>query len=207
MEGPDVLFEVSSAILVASDSREAVCLWKILSGRKVVGCPSFYPLPEIFHAVGMLPVLPNSEEEFRVLSPVMDEFVRFPDPFPKELEGTLNWVESVAELAEAVSGEVCTDGALERSVRFYRERDVLAGHIKARFVGMSDDFLDPVALRLILDSGRFLPVETHVMLLANILGRRPEDVLTEETGSRDTLLCLAQKIYAEMESRKLYGGC
>jgi len=173
---------------MASDPCATVRRWKILSGRKAVGCPYFFPFPEILHAVGMLPVFLKPGDEFHMLSLLMDEWVQLPEPFPKGLEEALDWVESVAGWAEAASGEACTDGALKRSIRFYRERDVLAERLEASSakresdsaflnVGVvTDDFLDPYMLRLALDSGRFLPVETHTMLLTGILGPRLKDI-------------------------------
>ena len=130
-----------------------------------------------------------------MLEPLMDEWLRFAEPFPKGLEEALDWVESVAGWTEAVSGNACTYGALERSIRFYRERDFLAARFEARCGDAKDGFHDPAALRLILDSGRFLSVETHAMLLAGILGQKPREAQPMETDHGcDPLLFFARRI-------------
>ena len=190
MKAPGAPPEVRSAILVASDPFAAVRRWRIFSGCKVVGCPSFFPIPEIFHAVDMLPVFPGPREKFQLLAPLMDEWIRLPDPLPKGFEEALDWVESVAGWAESVSGKACTNGALERSIRFYRERDLLAKRLEAS--GASNGFFDSATIRSVLNSGRFLPVETHTMLLSGILGHEPQD-MPPETDHYDPLLFLARK--------------
>ena len=213
MKNRGALPEVQSIVLMASDPCATVRHWKILSGRKVVGCPCFFPVPEILHAVGMLPIFPKPGNEFYTLSLLMDEWVQLPEPFPKGLEETLDWVESVAGWAEAASGEACTDGALKRSIRFYRERDILTERLEASsakresdsaFLNVGvvvDDFLDPVMLRLALDSGRFLPVETHTMLLTGILGPGPKGMPPTDADPAtdpddDPLLFLARRAQA-----------
>jgi len=180
---------------VASDPCVAVRRWKIFSGRKAVGCPPLFSIPEILHAVGMLPVFPRPGEELRMLTPLMDECIRLPELFPEGLEEALDWVESVAGWAEAVSGKACTDGALERSIRFYRERDALAAGLEAPSNGASGGFPDPVTLRLVLDSGRFLPVETHTMLLADIFGQELQEDMppVKADPDDDPLLFLARR--------------
>jgi hypothetical protein len=157
-------------------------------------------VPELFHSVGMLPVLLWNEEEKRLLCSLVDEWVVIQEPFPEGLEGALDWVESIAELAETLSGESCTEGAVDRSLRAYRERDALAERLRkhcAAFPGV----LDPGALHGVIDSGRFLPVETHAILLERILGEEATGGHASEADGGDPFLLLARRTRAGMDRR------
>ena len=95
MKVPGDAREIRTAVLAASDPCRAVRLWKALSGRKAVGCPPFFPVPEILHAVGMLPVFSGPGEEHRILAPLMDAWARVPNPFPEDLGEVLAGFEKV----------------------------------------------------------------------------------------------------------------
>ena len=180
------------------DPSAAVRRWKILTGRKVVGCPPRFPVPEIFHSVGMLPVMVQGEEEKRSLRLLVDEWAIIQDPFPPGLEGALDWVESIAERAEALSGEACTEEAVENSMRAYRERDALAERLSGSRPA-SPGYLEPGTLRDVIDAGRFLPVETHAILLKGILGEEPGAGGAGEAVGGDPFLLLARRARAEMD--------
>lgn len=141
----------------------------------------------------MLPVIVSNGEERSMFEPLVDEWVVIQPTFPQGLEGALDWVESSASRAEALSGEPCTDGAVERSIRLYRRRDALARRLEERagFLG----FPGPGPLRDAIGSGRFLQVEAHIVLLEWILDEKPgidADVTGEEDGS-DPFLLLARR--------------
>ncbi len=189
------------AAATTADPSSAVRLWRILTGRKVVGCPPLFPAQEIFHSVGMLPVIVRDEEERRVLDSLLDEWAPIQGVFPGGLEGALDWVETTASRAEALSGEPCTDGAVERSIRLYRRRDALANRLKEH--AESRGFPGPGPLRGLIDSGRFLPVEAHAVLLEGILGESPLETYEpgEEDGG-DPFLFLARRALAGLERQK-----
>ena len=198
MEEPRVAEGLRFAARAAREPSATVRLWKILSGRKVVGCPPRFPVPELFHCVGMLPVIARYEGELRSLEPLIDEWVDLPDPFPPGLDGALDWVESIAEQAEALSGEPCTEGAVERSMRAYRERDALAERLSGSRPA-SPGYLEPGTLRDVIDAGRFLPVETHAILLKRILGEEYAEGSAGDADGGDPFLLLARRTRAEMD--------
>ncbi|MBP2675750.1 MAG: hypothetical protein H6Q84_2590 [Deltaproteobacteria bacterium] len=180
------------------DPSAAVRRWRILTGRKVVGCPPRFPVPELFHSVGMLPVLVWNEEERKSLVSLVDEWAVIQEPFPEGLEGALDWVESIAELAEALSGEPCTEGAVDRSLRAYRQRDALAERLRGHCAAFPG-FLDPGTLHGVIDSGRFLPVETHAILMERILGEEAPAGHAPEADGGDPFLLLARRTRDEMD--------
>lgn len=183
------------------DPAAAVRRWKALSGRKAVGCPPRFPVPELIHCVGMLPVIERSEGELRSLGPLIDEWLVLPDPFPAGLEGALDWVESVAELAESLSGEPCTEGAVDRSMRAYRERDALAARLEGKRRA-SPGSLDPETARDAIDAGRYLPAESHALLLKRYIGEETTEVEAGgEADSGDPFLLLARRTRAEMDKK------
>jgi hypothetical protein len=185
------------AAATTADPSSAVRLWRVLTGRRVVGCPLTFPAPEIFHSVGLLPVIVRDAEERRRLEPLVDEWAAIQGAFPKGLEGALDWVESIASLAEALSGEPCTDGAVERSMRLFRRRDRLAKQLEER--AGSPGLTETGALRDVIESGRFLPVEAHTVLLEWVLGKEPgtdADGPGEEPGG-DPFLLLARRVLNE----------
>jgi hypothetical protein len=213
MEDPRAAEGVRFAARVASDPYCAVRRWKVLSGRKAVGCPSAFPVPEIFHCVGLLPVLARNGEELRSLAPLIDAWVmessmpraaamekgkdvyvlRDPVP-PPDLAGMLDQVESLSEWAETLSGEACTEGALWKSLRTFRERDALTLELTRRCAAFAG-ILGPGMFRDLLSAGRFLPAETHAILMKRILGEFiPEGKPEEEEG--DPFLFLARRASA-----------
>jgi hypothetical protein len=196
---------VRAALLAASDPSGTVRRWKTLSGRKAVGCPPRFPVPEILHAAGMLPVIVRGDTERALLCPLLDEWAVIQEPFPHGLEGALDWVESVAEWAESVSGEPCREGDLERSMRYRRERDSLEERL-VTWCGAPGGRLDAGTLRRVIDSGRFLPVEAHAYLLADILGVDAPAGTPGETCGYDPFLLLARRARAEMDKPAASGG-
>ncbi len=140
----------------------------------------------------------RGEEEKRSLRSLVDEWAIIQDPFPPGLEGALDWVESIAERAEALSGEPCTEGAVENSMRAYRERDALAGRLLERGPA-SRGGLESDTIRDAIDSGRFLPVETHALLLKELLGEDPGAGGAGEAERGDPFLLLARRTRAEMD--------
>lgn len=197
MEGARAEEGLRFAAATASDPSAPVRLWKVLTGRKVVGCPPRFPAQEIFHSVGMLPVIVRDAEERRRLEPLVDEWATIHGHFPGGLEEALDWIESTASRAEEISGEPCTDGAVERSMRIYRRRDALARRLEER--AESRGFPGPGNLRDAIESGRFLPVEAHAVLLEGILGEEggmdAGDPRGEEGG--DPFLILARRALGE----------
>lgn len=197
MEGKRAADGLRFAAAVAADPSSAVRLWRILTGRRVVGCPPGFPALEIFHSVGMLPVIVRDAEERRRLEPFMDEWAAIQRVFPQGLEGALDWVETIASRAESLSGEPCTDGAVERSMRLFRRRDRLAKRLEERAGSL--EFTEAGVLRGVIESGRFLPVEAHMVLLEGVLGEEPgtdADGPGEESGG-DPFLLLARRTLNE----------
>ena len=145
---------------------------------------------------------PIGEKDVRELGPLIDEWAAIQEDFPAGLEQALDWVESVAEWAGEVSGKVCTYGAVDRSMRLYREREELLRRLDARPSGPGAA-LGAEAHRAIVDSGRFLPVETHALLIAGILGGEAAAV---EADPGDPLLRLARRAQAGAEGRRASGG-
>jgi hypothetical protein len=196
---------------VVSNPGPAISFWKALSGWKAARCPLRFPAPEVLHSVEMLPVFAETGEAPSLLRIPYDAWIEdpanpgidapgdrgqvhfvLPDPIPGDTENALDLIEAVAEWAEAVTGRRCTEGALDKSLRAYGERDAwfraLAGRCEAE-----PGFLAPAALRNVLRSGNFLPVDSHTRLLKGILGR---DVpAAAATGTRgDPFLSLARRI-------------
>ncbi len=197
MEGARAAEGLRFAAATASDPSAPVRLWRVLTGRKVVGCPMLFPAQEIFHSVGMLPVIVRDAEERRRLEPLVDEWAAIHGPFPRGLEEALDWVETTASRAEELSGEPCTDGAVERSMRIFRRRDALARRLEER--AESRGFPGPGPLRDAIESGRFLPVEAHAVLLEGILGEAAgadAGGLRGEDGG-DPFLILARRALSE----------
>jgi hypothetical protein len=194
MEDPRTAEGIGFAVRTAADPSGAVRRWKALSGRKVVGCPRGFPVPELFHSAGMLPLLLEEGEETRSLRPLVDEWFIIHEGLPAGMEEALDRVESVAEWAERVSGEPCREGALDNSIRAYRERDALAARL-AGTAAASPGLLDPETLRGVLDAGRFLPVETHAILLGRILGEEGA-AGSAEADTGDPFLLLARRVLA-----------
>ncbi|MBP2674526.1 MAG: hypothetical protein H6Q84_1366 [Deltaproteobacteria bacterium] len=210
MEDPRAAEGVRFAALAASEPSLAVRRWKVLSGRKAVGCSPRFPVPEILHCVGLLPVLARDGEEILRLEPLVDAWAfeagqdggvaatgeekpvfLLEDPVPATLADALDRVEALAEWAEKLSGEPCSEGALEKSLRAYEERDVLIRRLAER-CGTSPGFLDPGVHRALVSSACFLPAETHAILLGRVLGADvPEGPTGEEAG--DPFLRLAHR--------------
>ncbi len=209
MEDPRAAEGMRFAARVASDPSFAVRRWKALSGRKAVGCPPLFPFPEILHCVGLLPVFARNGEERRSLAPQIDAWVvessrpdaaafdegkevfLLPDPVLPGLAGALDRVEALAEWAESLSGEACTEGALWKSLRAFRERDALMRDLSVRFAA-SAGIPGPGRFGDLFSAGRFLPAETHAILLKRILGDvHPAGTMEEEEGG-DPFLFLAR---------------
>jgi hypothetical protein len=162
------------------------------------------------HCVGLLPVLARDGEEILRLEPLVDAWafeagppdgVAAPgggkpaflleDPVPATLADALDRVEALAEWAENLSGEPCTEGALEKSLRVYGERDALIRRLAER-CGASPGFLDPGVRRALVSAACFLPAETHAIILGRVLGADFPDGSPGETAG-DPFLRLARR--------------
>jgi hypothetical protein len=131
--------------------------------------------------------------------PARETFLLPGPTHPTTTEGALDLIESLAEWGEAVTGRRCTEGALEKSLRAYRERDALLGALAAR-IRAEPGFLAPEALRNVLRSGNFLPVDSHACLLKGILGGTLSAEASVEAAG-DPFLFLARRI--RRRSRKV----
>ncbi|MEW6718875.1 MAG: hypothetical protein AB1346_00305 [Thermodesulfobacteriota bacterium] len=171
--------------LVARDPAPAVRRWKVLTGRMAVGCPPFFPVPEIVHCVGMLPVM---EDPGGPCASLMDARVAGPEPVPEGRLEALDWIEELAERAEALSGERCTEGRLWKSLRAYVERDGLLRRLER----LRNDAPGAVELRDLVIVGRYLAAEMHAVLLEGILGFGSGPEEREERG--DPFLLLADRV-------------
>jgi hypothetical protein len=98
----------------------------------------------------------------------------------------LDLLESLAEWAGNVSGRPVTEGKLWKSIRAYRERNVLLG------------LLADGEARNLARAGDFLPPETHCILLSRYLpaGRQPASATPEEDRG-DPLLVLCRRFAAK----------
>jgi hypothetical protein len=193
MKGPRAAEAIRFAADTVFDPAAAVRRWKVLSGRKAIGCPLFFPVPEIVACVGLLPVLASPGETLRSLLPLLDAWIAPPAPFPPGLEGALDRVESLAEWAESVSGRPCTEGALGKSLRAFGERDAVLRLLSERCEA-EPGLLDRTALRNVIRSGRYLPAEAHALLLERILGDIVRTAEPEEVKG-DPFLHLARRIF------------
>jgi hypothetical protein len=196
---------------VVSSPGPAVSRWKAFSGWKAARCPPRFSVPEILHSVEMLPVLAGSVEDPSLLRISFDAWIvdpaacdgtsplrpareafRLPGSRPATTESALDLIEALAEWVEAITGRRCTEGALEKSLRAYSDRDARLRALAAR-IKAEPGFLTPEALRNVLRSGNFLPVESHDCLLIGILGENgPAAVPLEKVG--DPFLFLARRI-------------
>jgi hypothetical protein len=124
-------------------------------------------------------------------SPARETF-RLPGPHPTTAESALDLIETLAEWAETITGRMCTEGALEKSLRAYIERDAWLRALAVR-IEAEPGFLAPQELRNVLGSGNILPVESHAFLLMRILG---EDGPAAGQGKKvgDPFLFLARRI-------------
>jgi len=193
MNDPRAAEAVRFAAETVSDPAAAVRRWKVLSGRKAVGCPLRFPVPEVIACVGMLPVFAPSGEALRSLRPWLDAWVRPAVPFPQGLEEALDRVESLAEWAESVSGSPCTEGALGKTLLAFAERDAVLRLLSERCAA-DPGLIERTAFRNVDRSGRYLPAEAHALLVKRILG---EGVRTAEPleVKGDPLLHLARRIF------------
>lgn len=190
MENARAAEGIRYAGLVARDPAPAVRRWKVLTGRMAVGCPALFPIPEIVHCVGMLPVL---EDAGGACGPLLDARVALPDLVPDGRLEALDRVESLAERVEALSGECCTEGRLWKSLRAYEERDALLMRFE-RLRGGSSGGPDASALRDLTLIGRYLSAEAHAVLLEGILGPVPGDAPADREERGDPFLLLAGRI-------------
>jgi hypothetical protein len=134
---------------------------------------------------------PAIRDVYAPRSPARETF-RFPCPHPATTESALDLIEALVEWVETITGRRCTEGALEKSLRAYIERDAGLRTLAAR-IEADPGFLAPDALRNVLRSGNFLPVESHAFLLMGILGENgPTAAPVEKVG--DPFLFLARRI-------------
>ncbi|MGE5248194.1 MAG: hypothetical protein ACM3L8_07580 [Verrucomicrobiota bacterium] len=179
---------VRFASRVVSKPGRAVSLWKAVSGWKAVRCPPGFPAPEILHSVTLLPVVaglgddpfpPDIPCDAWIIDPALAGRAAgipsgavhlFPEaPCPTTMEAALDRVEALAEWAESASGRRCSEGALERSLRAYGEREARRQALLAR-AAAAPAFLGAGELELLLRCGNFLPVESHARLLGQVVG-------------------------------------
>ncbi len=173
---------------VVSNPGPAVSLWKTVSGWTAVRCPAGFPAPEILHSVTLLPVAAGLRDEpflrdipcdAWIVDPALADRAAgippgavhlFPEAsWPTTMEAALDRVEALAEWAESVTGRRCNEGALERSMRAYGEREARRQAIVAR-AAADPAFLGPGELEILLRCGDFLPVESHARLLGQVAG-------------------------------------
>ncbi len=202
---------------ISADPAGAVRRWRMLSGGKAVGCVSPFPIPEILHAAGLLPVELEPGVLPDVLFDALDAFVapvgthfgpetdsrrkpRFVSPgnWAYGIEGVLDLLEGLAEWAGSVSGEAVTEGAMQRSVAAYRERDAGIGRLMER-CSRGSPFLSPQELSDVLRAGRYLPPGTYSRLLFLILAEEPPPSIP---GRGDPLLELARRIADRFAAEK-----
>jgi hypothetical protein len=176
------------ASAVVEDPENAVSRWKTVSGWRAAACPAGFSAREILHSVELLPVVAGAGEETFAAHLPCDAWIldpgagftapgggnagpiyRFAERVPANMEEALDRIEGLAEWAESFTGRRCTEGALERSLRAYRERDIW-GRALAERCAADRGFLAPVAARNVVRAGDFLPVEAHTILLARIVG-------------------------------------
>jgi len=197
---------------VVSSPGPVVSRWKAVSGWKAAWCPPHFPVPEILHSVELLPVLAGPGEDpslihFPYDAWIVDPATRdvdgprdparrtflFPGTLPPNAECALDLIEELAEWGETITGRRCTEGALEKSLRAYCERDAWLSALAARITA-EPGFLAPAAVGNILRSGNFLPVDSHACLLKWILGENaPASGSMEPFG--DPFLFLSRKIH------------
>jgi len=201
MESPRTEEGIRFAASVASDPSLAVRRWKVLSGRKAIGCTPRFPVPEIVHCVGMLPVMSDPGERFPSLEFLLDDRLAAPGPFAGGRLEALDWIEALAERAGELSGRVCTEGALWKSLRAYRERDALVRVLESRRP-VFQEFQGAEAVSNLVAAGRFLPVEFHSILLRGILGTVEPEERQDGVEVGDPFLLLAARLFVETTERR-----
>ena len=202
---------VRFAARVIADPARAVSRWKAVSGWRTAGCVRGFPVPEVLHAVELLPVVAGFGEDPGKGRVSCDAWVCdpatwvctagmpsqavhfFPDRIPAATEDVLALIEGLAEWAASVTGRRCTEGALERSLRAYDERDARLRELAARCRD-EPGFIGRRALGNVVGAGDYLPVECHARLLSRVLGEEASRGGRAEDG--DPFLLLALKVRA-----------
>lgn len=212
VRGRIVLEGIRHAASVASDPSVALTLWKTVTGGKIVGCVPATPVPELLHAVRLLPIPPASPEDLSLLSGRIDAWLTgeggsplfpasgriarfaFPPVTPGNVEEALDRVESLAEWASSISGFPASEGALWKSIRAYATLQTLLDALDVR-CSRETAFLTPEERRDIARAGAFLPPEAHSRLLSTILGTDPAPASIHPEGERgDPLILLARRL-------------
>lgn len=195
------------AFAVVSDPGQAVSRWKAVSGWKAAGCSPRFPAPEVLHAVELLPVPMRSAGQPPAARMPFDAWVfdpaagrgaagqtagpvhLFPDRIAAAPEDALEQVEALAEWAESITGRRCTEGALDKSLRAYGERDAWLRALATR-CETEPRFLGRRQFETIVGAGAFLPVQSHTRLLKRLLqGDAPR--AAPETGGGDPFVAVA----------------
>jgi len=189
-----------------------VTLWKTATGGKTVGCLPSTPVPELLHAAGLLPVALESRGDLSLFSGQVNAWLvgpdlqlstalpasiprfAFPRVHPVSLEEALDWIESLAEWVDLVSGSPASEGGVWKSIRAYAIRRSLLDALVERCT-RGPAFLTPEERRDIVRAGIFLPPEAHSRLLSSILGVGPEDADIFPEGEKgDPLIVLAKRL-------------
>jgi hypothetical protein len=210
--GQVVVEGIRFAAGVASKPTGVVTLWKAATGGKTVGCLPSFPVPELPHAAGLLPIDLESPEDRSLLSGQVDAWLvgADPSPFPVSsesiprfafpcvptvsVEDALDRIEALAEWAGAVSGSPPSEGALWKSIRAYATRRSLLDALDER-IARETAFLTPEERRAIVRAGIFLPPEAHSRLLSSILGIDPVPLPIPAEGEKgDPLIVLAKRL-------------
>ncbi|GAB4230363.1 MAG: hypothetical protein OHK0028_04740 [Deltaproteobacteria bacterium] len=212
MRSPAVSEALRFAAEVSSDPSAVVTLWKALTGGMAVGCLPAFPVPEIPHAAGLLPVSLESPEDVVRCPPWIDALLlrddspvgsapssrvrcfRYPMAPPECAEAALDRIEELAEWAETVSGTPASEGSLWKSIRAYAARNALLASLEDR-CGAGTTFLAPRERREIVRAGSFLPPEAFSRLLSVILGVDYEIASVPPEGERgDPRIVLAKRL-------------